>query len=479
MSSYQSLILEGGFILAKKTFESYVVHRLTPSTISLFLFLFIVSLAIAPGAGVQLSEFSYSDIPEDSILSQRQFGIPFLSPAIILFFPLLFFFIVQQISSKSRIKFSTFELLFFCFLIVAEISAVAAFDIQASLVWLMKIIFGLAIYTVFSRLRLNMEQVRVILYAFLATILFNVILAIFQVISGRLVGLPFENIRTIISPQKLSSFQGTDYFRAVGLFSQPKQLSSYLALLLPISVALTFFSRGKIRIFAYFAAAGCLMVSILALARWTLITNLFSLVLAFILLKHYGFLSQVSRKLKIYILTLFSLIVFVFLLSGRQTIFDRFSYFSFEDKSLLARLELIEQSLEVVRQNPILGIGPGNFSGYLINYDFTESNVSRRFPAPVHSFYLLTASEVGMVSLFIILVAMVAAVKFFLDRVRSLQVDNKLIAIGLFLAFVTFFFNGLWDLRSFENRIGFLFWLLLGLLMNILNRRHIRERSLQ
>lgn len=436
---------------------------------SIIIFFFIISLTIAPSENLQLSAFSSADIPEGSILNQRQFGIPLFSPAIILLFLLFSIFIKEQLKTKTKVKLLNFEILLLLFLIIAQVSAIFSFNISASVIWFLKFLFGITIYTVFSRLQLNKKKVQIILYALFTVIFLNAIVASLQFIGGGLVGIPFENIRTILSPQYISSFRGSEYFRVTGLLSHPQNLSNYLGLILPIVLALSFLKSRKIKIAAYVAVAGCIGISFISLSRLGLIRNLFSLILVFTIMKFLRLHLRLKKSIKIYIILAIIVMAGVF---TNQTVSARFLQFSSQDASLKARLELISQSLETVKQNPLLGIGPGTFPIYLMNYDYTQTQIADRFPAPVHSFYLLLASEIGIPALLITILAFTFIIKFFFEKIRFLKEENKIIAIGLFASVITFFFGGLFDPYSFGSRLGFLFLFTLGLFVNILSRQN-------
>lgn len=431
---------------------------------SVFIFLFIVFLPIATGSQIQLSALSPTKID----LSQRTFGITFLSPSTILLLPLLFF-TIKQFRNIRSLKPYTFEIFLFIFFIIAEISAIFGTNIQVSAIWLLKLTYGLFIYLIFSRLHLNKKQIRMIPYSFMLVIFIETLLSFMQYIKGGLLRLPIESI---------SRFESTHLnvagpFRVVGTFSGLNNLASYLALLIPIIVALLL-SKNANKAYIYYAAlVSCLTATFLSLSRWGAATIFFAIAFTAFFIKKYERIKPFSyfslkkiTKIGILVLVLVAVVIF-----SNPNIQNRFLNFSLNDKSLSIRVELVTQALNTIKDNAWLGVGGGNFVTYFANYDFTDNDVSQTFLAGVHNFYLLLASENGIAALLVFLFAMFMVIKFFFRKIRYLDHENKIITIGFFSAVITFFFNNLWVMRTFEDRISFLFWLILGLLINLLSRK--------
>lgn len=477
-NDFQSYFLQViiGTVFARLNFDlkvrSVIIGFFVSRTAKRFLlFLFIFSLQLSPPSGYELSSLAPSAGNPISILPQKSFGIPFFSPSVILLSILTFLLIWQWKRARSRLKFYGFEITFVCFLIFVLISTIFAYDTNASLVWFLKLIFGLSVYFVFSRLNLDFADLKVILYSFLATVVLNVGLAGLQFVHGGLVGAPFEGFRPILPIQTLYAEQG-QYFRAVGFLSQPNRLSAYLAILLPAVLVFGFLRNFWQSLICYVAVGGAIFVSFLALSRWGVVTNLFALFMALILV---GYLIKPYRRVifsrvKIYALATLICLAGLFV---NQTISARFLQFSSQDRSLAARFGLVDQALFVISNYPILGIGGGNFPLFFINYDATESSQSQRFPAPVHNFYLLLTSEIGFLGLFSFSAAMVAFVHFFFVKFKKIDRTRKLLALGFFGGVLTFLFGGMWTLNYFDNRHGLLFWLLLGLLVNNFHDRRL------
>lgn len=448
-------------ILNKSSFTAFFARLPVKSVL---IFLFVLSLAIAPDSQVQLSSLTSARID----LSQREYGIVFVSFSNVLFLLLALIFLGEY--RRKKLFVLKFEVFLILFLILGEISAILGIDIAASLIWLIKLLFGFGIYFLFSRLEFSEKHLTLVLYAFVTMIIVESLLAGAQFVKGDLVGLPLESTGRFIAAHLnvASPITSNFYFRAVGTLSDPNHLSAFLALLLPVPIVAIFGRRTRRKAIYYLAFVLSIVASLLTFSRWGMVTNLFAFLFTLLLFKKFADFpfKIIIPRAKVLLLIFLPIIPVAFF--ANQFISSRFSRFTSNDASLATRKELIYQSLGMIRENPLVGIGGGNFIKYFTNYDFTSTNVSQRFLAPVHNFILLLITENGLGAPLILLLAMLGVVQLFFSRIRHLSFENKLMAIALFAAVATFFFNGLWSLRSFGDRIGFLFFLILGILVNIL-----------
>lgn len=432
---------------------------------SILIVSFFLSLVILPTFTIQLTTFPSSAV-NDLVLNQRQFGIPITS-----FSNIILVLLLVSLAAQRRFRFTAVDILFVCFYLVAAVSVIMASNIDASFTSLLKLTYGLIVYFVFSQLFLTKRQLSLIMYTALGIIFFQGFLAIAQFIKGGLIGIPIENIRSLVQSEGLFPIQDSLYFRVVGTLSHPSILATFIALLAPITIALRFLQRDlKHVVVLHIATILCIVIQLLAASRWGLITTFFALIYTAVLLHNFTSISlrKTFQEAKIDILVVLLILPIVFL---HQTFFVRFTQFSLEDASFIVRSNLVSQALSMIKEQPLFGVGIGGFTAYMQNYDLSPLQIANSFPAPVHNAYLLVASEMGMIGLVLFLALPYMLMKLFLKSVKSLSKETKLIAISLFSSFGVYFFNGLWDPRTFGDRIGFLFLFLLGILVNILSRR--------
>jgi len=122
---------------------------------------------------------------------------------------------------------------------------------------------------------------------------------------------------------------------------------------------------------------------------------------------------------------LFIAMAFVFLLLS-PVLVQRVSSLQYslwgEYSSGTARIELIQESWEMIKQNPLLGVGPGNFQTVMVANNYT--GVASHFLYPVHNLYLLFASELGLPSLMIFLIFLFLILKksfFSIQKAKTLE----------------------------------------------------------
>lgn len=471
-STYESLLVNNFFHFLNRFFlllprESHflgLIKTLPWKTILLFAFVFF--LAISPDSSTtQVSKLVASSKVD---LSQKLTVVETLNLSGLLFLPILVLLIRQL--AKVRLNFILLDMVLLLFLLTSELATITGFNVRISLTWLLKLSYGLAIYFVFSKLQLNMKELKIILYAFLGTIFLEGILAVLQFMIGGFIGIPLENARKLVSYQTPYSLQGFAYFRAAGTFSQANLLTLYLSLLLPVATALTFWKKSFLKYLSFGAIFVCLTIPLLSLSRWGLVTMLFGFFsfffLAYALVKIS--LKKVLPSFKVGFGVL--LLLFLIILSTQLTTNRFLTYSADAQRNTQARLQLITEAYYLIKENFFLGVGPNNFLAYFTNYDITIRDVSLTVLYPVHNIFLLTFSETGVFGFLSLLLFIIVTTRLFFAKRKNLPQNLKILATSFLVSFLTFFFSGLWNLRTFDDRGAFLFWLLLGLMVNLLSR---------
>lgn len=477
-SGYQSTIITTtlGYlntfidICARKMHHKYLltVWNTLPQIKTALLFLFVVSLTLAPDSSVQISSVSSSTFNAGAI-NQRQFGINIFSLSNFLLIPLTILFIQQYKHSKRKFVIKKMDLYLILLLIIGIICSIVSYNFQASFVWTLKLLYGVGIYIIFSQIELKKQHITAILYAFLTIIFLEGFLAMGQFMKNSVLGLPIESLNRFTLNRVVYTFQGVTNFKAIGTFSHPNQLSTYLALLLPAILTLLLVKNKMLKAVAFAAIGVQILTLFTTYSRWGVCTNLFSFFCTvFLWTKYAKFkISDYSNAIKLLLLVALSIGVIGIL---NPTMAQRFLRFSESDGSLLARLDLYSQYMYVIRQNP-LGIGGGSFITYTANYDFTERVISNRYLVEVHNLYFLLLIDIGIGGFIIFLLYVATIFKLFWKNIRHVDPTYQLLCISLFASIITYLFNGIWEPRPLTERVGFLFFVLVGLLVNILNRK--------
>ncbi|MDP3987619.1 MAG: O-antigen ligase family protein [Candidatus Levybacteria bacterium] len=230
----------------------------------------------------------------------------------------------------------------------------------------------------------TMKQLSIIVLLFSTGILFESVLGISQYFNQSSIGGTFyyfgERAFNSQTPGIANaSLNGALILRPYGTFSHPNVLAAYLtiAMIMVISNFKRFFF-GIVLLTG--SSALFLTMSRVAIVFWLLILGYFLIP---------QILTIFKRKK---IIGLFVVLVFICSIGiyfSFSPIKYRFLTLSLADESIVKRQELISQSIIMIKNNPIFGVGINNFLFNLKGY----------YLQPVHNIYLLIAAQTGLVGL--------------------------------------------------------------------------------
>jgi O-antigen ligase len=151
-----------------------------------------------------------------------------------------------------------------------------------------------------------------------------------------------------------------------------------------------------------------------------------------------------------------AIFLFITIIGFYQFIPARVCTVNCQDQSFSLRQNYLHFSKTIIKHNFILGIGPGQFSSEFKKINPT--NLAEWNIQPVHNFYLLVWSEVGLIGFFLLFI-------FISKHITTINLSfhNELflIAFGGFLL-LGFFDHYFWTLPQGQ----FIFWLTLALLIS-------------
>ena len=143
-------------------------------------------------------------------------------------------------------------------------------------------------------------------------------------------------------------------------------------------------------------------------------------------------------------------------------VWDRFSQMAnpSQDWTLGRRWGYHVIGLELLKEHPVLGVGPGAFAEHYAGFEFRWEEGRRQETRELHNVYLATATQHGLVG-FAIFAAMLIVAMVGLERVRTRSRDPTLVIIaqGLQLAF-GIFLVAIVTLPALSNKM---LWVGLGL----------------
>ena len=244
--------------------------------------------------------------------------------------------------------------------------------------------------------------------------------------------------------------------RASGLFKSPMSLAGLLQLMLPLFFAAAVSggsSASRRRLFcgAVFVLSAAALFYNRTFCAW--IAVMFSLAL-------YFFLRVKKTKALFLSLSLTAVVlggIYAFAPAAR-TRMDAIA--ALRDLSMLERFRLWESAVNMLKDYPLLGVGPGNFKKlYAARYilpDAKEPDLQH-----AHNDFLQMAAETGIIGLAAFIYLFYVILRLNLTWYR--QDKENFLALGCFLAAAGFLAHGLTEFNFGNSSVTRLFWLLLGL----------------
>jgi putative inorganic carbon (HCO3(-)) transporter len=115
-------------------------------------------------------------------------------------------------------------------------------------------------------------------------------------------------------------------------------------------------------------------------------------------------------------------------------------------------------ALQMFRDHPLLGVGPGNYSSHYLSYSERIGLDPRLAPREAHSLYLGALGETGIVGACALLVVLWLAVRGAWRGRRSLRGGDSLLAEGIFVSLISFLVAGLFLHAAYPRYL----WILVG-----------------
>jgi O-antigen ligase len=206
------------------------------------------------------------------------------------------------------------------------------------------------------------------------------------------------------NPSWLVNISGKTYLRATAFFPDPHMFSFFLGLLIPFSLGLFIYSK-KVQYLAGFILM--ITADFLTFSRGGYL-GLLAAALFLLLI----FWSKIERKIKIFIF-LIGTLFFVAILIPSPISERFFSSFDLKEGSNLGRLVMWKESWEVATENPLLGVGIGNYPLEI------RAAADYREPITAHNTYLDIASETGIINAIVWIGILVLAFWGFLKKSKK------------------------------------------------------------
>ncbi len=270
----------------------------------------------------------------------------------------------------------------------------------------------------------RLSQLRLIAVLLSIGVFFESLLAILQYINqGSLNGwLYFLGERTFNGSTPgiaNAALNGELILRPYGTLPHPNVLSGYLLL---SSIIIYFFqvriAKGFLKWLGVFILLLGSIAILLSLSRVAI--GLWVLLVVFFLFFQVVIRLRTMHSITFGVLLLVGGFLFAIVSPLGQSLIDRFSQTSLLEESFTQRSELLQSSLIIIQNHPLLGVGLGNFIPALAPLQDPLS--IGLYLQPVHTIYLLIASETGFIGLLCFIFLIVATLK----RLRKKRTSTPL-----------------------------------------------------
>ncbi len=253
---------------------------------------------------------------------------------------------------------------------------------------------GYLIVFILANFLRNGHDFRVLGYAFAGVLLFETLVVIEQ----KLVGVIFtaENIGRHIA---LKSKAGAGLVeRAAGTLAHPNDLAMYLNLALPWAI---FMLIGETkywrRILLAAAVIGALGIEVMTGSRggWLGLAFAFTVCIFFWMRKR-GQNPLIGLGTAATVVSILFAIMFVSSSTFRVRLIEG------DAGTAEVRYPLMDVAMEMIKENPVLGVGLNQYTREMVPYDRTNHFVAWSYNQPVHNTFLLVGAETGIPSLILL-----------------------------------------------------------------------------
>ena len=382
--------------------------------------------------------------------------IPFavaISPAMAnVFIGFMFgFFLLKKLLEMNRneklLTDTAINLPFLLVIVFSLLSFWNSVDIADSVKGMLKLIkYGLIFLICAQELKDTRQAKRMIGSIILGAVLVSLD-GLWQLISG------FDFIRG----NRLQS-ASIDLARPTASFPNPNVMGIYLSALVPLILGLAIFLKPKlkIRIFLIVASMIALTGVYITFSRGSGLGVFFSLL----------FLGILKKNKLLTVILLILLVIFPFVMPknikgwAKEIRYNPLVFLFNQD-----RLSMYQNTLNMIRHHPLVGVGVNTFSKNYAKYKLAK--VEEQFPTLdttyTHNMYLQMGGEIGLLGLsaFLWLLFM-----FFRENLRTFHSlkDGFLqtICLSLGACVIAFLVNGMTETSLYYARVSPIFWYLIG-----------------
>ena len=396
-------------------------------------------------------------------LSLPQFANDRFGIGLIIIFCFIIFLLDFFTNKNISISFNSIDLLVMVFCMLSIISTFSSYFFKESSIGLLKYIAFFLFYFMIKTISLNSSK-KTFLNLWWVLYICAVLVAIIGIYQY---SIGIEPLATWEDP----SFNSL-HTRAYSTLGNPNLLAGYLLIILPVGIILPFATKANLilkllSILASFLISICLIFTgsrggYLALAAQIIISII--IFLNFFIVRK-GLINQTPIKifllLTITILFLIGLVYLFPLVKERlSTIFTIREYSSNNH-----RVNVWLACLKMLKDNFILGIGPGN-STFRLAYGLYM--ISGFDALAAYNIFLELALETGVLGYLTIIFIFIIS---FLKLHYLFWVKNEIFALGIFISLIGVLVHGMVDTILFRPQVFVPFWFLLASIARLEDRK--------
>ncbi len=384
-------------------------------------------------------------------LSLPQFANDRFGIGLIILFCFLIFLTYIVLNKSSSLTFDSIDFCIFIFLSVGAISTFSSYFFKESFIGLLKYaVFFLWYFFIKITLLNSSKRVFVNLWGFLCfCAVCTSLIGIYQYIIG------VEPLATWEDPT-----QETIHTRVYSTLGNPNLLAGYLLLFLPVNLMLVFEYKNKfLKLFFLTGAALMLICLILTGSRGGYIGLICSSLISFIVLINcFIFQNKSNKKLSI-LLSIGGIVLLTILLTFMFPVVKErlLTIFTLrEHSSNNYRLNVWISCLKMLKDNLLIGIGPGN-STFRLAYGLYMITGFDALAA--YNIFLETAIEMGILGGFLFISIFFLA---FLKLHYLFWQKKSAFALAVFISLMGLLTHGMVDTVFFRPQIFVPFWFLIA-----------------
>ena len=239
------------------------------------------------------------------------------------------------------------------------------------------------------------------------------------------------------------------------------QIGPWIVIIFPLAFSLLFDQKERfhIRLFSFLAITIGFLMSVWEMQRAVIVALVVMVVLAFMLYHR----SRLRQLLIYAILGIVAVLLFDELIGLLQLVRPSIIQSSiFAESNYLDRKYLIEQGWDLIKNNPVFGIGPGAFK--FLHIGFYAPEVSS------HNMFIETALESGVIALFLLLIVLLlpvsnAVLSFIGEKHIENDADLRPWIISLSAFYVYLMTHEVWS-----NGEGAVVFCMLGVLVGLIKK---------